>query len=223
MSEPSATPHNTAHGAATAPSAAPLIHRCAWCNDDPLYIGYHDHEWGVPSRDPAHLFEMLLLEGFQAGLSWITVLRKREAFRDALLGFDAQALAATDDAWVQDRLRNPAIIRNRLKLEAVGRNARAWRAISDPVDLIWSSVEGHPRIHHYATAGDIPVAGPEAQTLSKRLKKLGFTFVGPTICQSYLQAIGCLMDHTTDCDRYPALSSFTTPGPGRAPSAPGQR
>jgi len=199
----------------TAPSSGkdprPDPRRCAWCSDDPLYIHYHDHEWGVPSRDPSHLFEMLILEGFQAGLSWITILRKREALRDALLGFDPHALAATDDAWVQDRMQNPAIIRNRLKLEAAGKNARAWLAIDDPVKLIWSAVEGTPLIHHYATTEDLPMAGPEAQALSKRLKALGFTFVGPTICQSYLQAIGCLMDHTTDCDRYRALGAPSTP------------
>ena len=202
MSSDSA-PRKPAHAA----PAGPAIHRCAWCNDDPLYIRYHDQEWGVPSRSPTHLFEMLLLEGFQAGLSWITILRKREAFRQALLGFDPQALAETDEAWVQDRMENPAIIRNRLKLRAAGRNARAWLAIADPVDLIWSTVDGEPRIHHHATSADIPVAGPEAQALSKRLKRLGFTFVGPTICHSYLQAIGCLMDHTTDCDRYRTLAA----------------
>ncbi|HEX7387791.1 MAG TPA: DNA-3-methyladenine glycosylase I [Castellaniella sp.] len=180
--------------------------RCTWCTNDPLYVAYHDHEWGVPSHDPQHLFEMLILEGFQAGLSWITILRKREAFRTALLGFDPHALAKTDETWVETRMQNPAIIRNRLKLQAVGKNARAWLALPDPVDIIWSAVDGKPRIHHYEHLEDIPVAGPEAQQLSKQLKKLGFTFVGPTICQSYLQAIGCLMDHTTDCARYAALA-----------------
>lgn len=199
------------------------LHRCAWCNDDPLYIRYHDEEWGVPSRDPAHLFEMLVLEGFQAGLSWITILRKREAFREALLGFDPRALAATDETWVQDRMGNPAIIRNQMKLRAAGRNARAWLAIPDPVDLIWSAVDGRPRIHHYATSTDIPVAGPEAQALSKRLKKLGFTFVGPTICHSYLQAIGCLMDHTTDCDRYRTLADVAPPAHRHTPLPAGRR
>lgn len=188
--------------------------RCAWCGDDPLYIRYHDEEWGVASHDAAHLFEMLLLEGFQAGLSWITVLRKREALRAALLGFDPRALAATDDAWLQRNLQDPAIIRNRLKLRAAGVNARAWLALADPVDLIWSTVNGKPVIHHYATTAEIPVAGPEAQQLSKRLKKLGFTFVGPTICQSYLQAIGCLMDHTTDCGRHPVLAAAAGQPPG---------
>jgi DNA-3-methyladenine glycosylase I len=186
---------------------AGTVRRCAWCGDDPIYVRYHDHEWGVPSHDARHLFEMLILEGFQAGLSWITILRRREALRAALLEFDPQSLARTDEAWVQDRMQNPAIIRNRLKLRAAGRNARAWLSLANPVDLIWSSVGGQPIIHQYARTEDIPVAGPEAQALSKQLKGLGFTFVGPTICQSYLQAIGCLMDHTTDCDRHRALST----------------
>ena len=180
--------------------------RCHWCTGDPLYIRYHDSEWGVPSRDPRHLFEMLILEGFQAGLSWLTVLRKREALREALLDFDPESLARTDEAWVQDRMQNPAIIRNRLKLRAAGRNARAWLALADPVDLVWSVVNGHPVVHHYASTADIPVAGPEADALSRLLKQQGFTFVGPTICQAYLQAIGCLMDHTTDCHRHQPLS-----------------
>jgi len=197
--------------AATPPSsnpAGPTPGRCRWCTGDPAYIRYHDQEWGVPSRDPRHLFEMLILEGFQAGLSWLTILRRREAFREALCGFDPVALARTDAAWVQDRMQNPAIIRNRLKLQAAGANARAWLALTDPVDLVWSVVDGQPRIHHYADTGDIPTAGPEAQALSRLLKRHGFTFVGPTICQSYLQAIGCLMDHTTDCHRYAALGGL---------------
>ena len=180
--------------------------RCTWCSDDPLYVAYHDHEWGVPSHDPRHLFELLILEGFQAGLSWLTILRRREAFRAALQGFDPEVLATTDDAWVQQQMQNPTIIRNRLKLQAVGKNARAWLALPDPVEFIWSVVGGQPRIHRYEQVADIPVAGPEAQQLSKQLKKSGFTFVGPTICQSYLQAIGCLMDHTTDCDWYRVLA-----------------
>ena len=190
--------------AATSNTEEPI--RCGWCTADPLYRHYHDSEWGVPSRDPQHLFEMLILEGFQAGLSWLTVLRKRESLRAALLNFDPHALARTDEAWVQDRMQNPAIIRNRLKLRAAGRNARAWLALPDPVGLVWSVVGDRPQIHHYATLAEMPVVGPEAEALSRLLKQHGFTFVGPTICQSYLQAIGCLMDHVTDCHRYRALA-----------------
>lgn len=180
--------------------------RCRWCTDDPLYVSYHDQEWGVPSRDPLHLFEMLILEGFQAGLSWLTILRRREAFRAAFYNFAPQALAQTDAPWVMGQMQNAAIIRNRLKLQAVGINARAWLALADPVALVWSVVDQAPRIHRYTPEDAIPTAGPEAQALSRLLKSHGFTFVGPTICQSYLQAIGCLMDHTTDCHRHAALS-----------------
>ena len=200
---PARTPASaTATSATTA--AAPA--RCRWCGDDPLYVRYHDTEWGVPSRDPRHLFEMLILEGFQAGLSWITILRRREALRAALLDFDPEALARTDEAWVQDRMQDARIIRNRLKLRAAGTNARAWLALPDPVGLVWSVVDGRPIIHHYAVQKDAPVAGPEAEALSRLLKRHGFTFVGPTICQSYLQAIGCLMDHTTDSHRHRTLA-----------------
>ncbi len=153
--------------------------RCRWCTDDPLYVRYHDTEWGVPSRDPsAPVFEMLILEGFQAGLSWLTILRWREALRAALLDFDPEALARTDEAWVQDRMQDAAIIRNRLKLRAAGANARAWLALPDPVGLVWSVVGDRPLIHHYAVQEDAPVAGPEAEALSRLLKRHGFTFVG---------------------------------------------
>lgn len=180
--------------------------RCSWCSDDPLYVRYHDTEWGVPSRDPGHLFEMLILEGFQAGLSWLTILRRREALRAALLDFDPEALSRTDEAWVQDRMQDASIIRNRLKLRAASANARAWLALPDPVGLVWSVVGDRPLIHRYAVSQDVPVTGPEAEALSRLLKQHGFTFVGPTICQSYLQAIGCLMDHTTDCHRHRVLA-----------------
>lgn len=194
-------------------TASPAPRRCSWCTGDPLYIRYHDEEWGVPSRDPAHLFEMLVLEGFQAGLSWITVLRKRAAFREALLGFDPHALAQADDTWLAACLQNAAIIRHRRKLEAARDNARAWLGLPDPVGLVWSVTGGQPRIHHYDAPADVPTAGPEAQALSARLRQAGFRYVGPTICQSYLQAIGALMDHTRDCHRYAALSG--TPQAGR--------
>lgn len=185
------------------------MQRCAWCTDDADYIRYHDEEWGVPSRDPAHLFEMLLLEGFQAGLSWITILRRREDFRRALLEFDPRRLAVADDHWLADQMNNPAIIRNRLKLLAARSNAQAWLALPDPVGLVWSFTGGRSVIHDYDSTADIPVIGPQAEAMSRSLKKAGFKFVGPTICQSYLQAIGCLMDHTTDCHRHAALSQPT--------------
>lgn len=180
--------------------------RCGWCTDDPIYIEYHDKEWGQASFEARHLFEMLILEGFQAGLSWLTILRKRQAFKAAFYNFDVEQLAKTDANWLAACMQNKDIIRNRLKLESVGINARAWLGLADPVSTIWSVVDGKPVINHYKNTAAIPTASQYAQDLSKLLKRNGFKFVGPTICQSYLQAIGCLMDHTTDCFRHRELS-----------------
>ena len=179
--------------------------RCFWCNDDPLYIAYHDEEWGVPQRDPHRLFEMLLLEGFQAGLSWITVLRKRERYRQVLFGFDPVRLAAMSDAEIEERMQDPGIIRNRAKLNAARQNARAWLRLEDPAALLWSFVGGVPQINHFGGRGEVPATTAEAEAMSRALKKLGFTFVGPTICYAFMQATGMVMDHTTDCDRCRAL------------------
>ena len=179
--------------------------RCAWCSDDPLYIDYHDNEWGVPTRDPQVLFEFLILEAFQAGLSWITVLRKRERYRQVLFGFDAERLARMSDEEIEERMQDPGIIRNRAKLNAARQNARAWLELEDPVELLWSFVGGAPKINHFSGRGEVPAVTPEAEAMSKALKKRGFTFVGPTICYAYMQAAGMVMDHTIDCDRYLAL------------------
>ncbi|WXL25922.1 DNA-3-methyladenine glycosylase I [Ectopseudomonas mendocina] len=181
--------------------------RCFWCNEDPLYIAYHDTEWGVPERDPQALFEMLLLEGFQAGLSWITVLKKRERYREVLFGFDIERLAALSDEYIETLMQDPGIIRNRLKLKAVRQNAQAWLRLQDPAELLWSFVGGEPKINHFSLPAQVPAVTPEAEAMSKALKKAGFTFVGPTICYAFMQATGMVMDHTTDCDRYPHLSS----------------
>ncbi|MGH8437056.1 MAG: DNA-3-methyladenine glycosylase I [Pseudomonas sp.] len=180
--------------------------RCFWCTDDPLYTAYHDQEWGVPLRDPQQLFELLLLEGFQAGLSWITVLKKRERYREVLFGFDIQRLAQMSDAEIEERLLDPGIIRNRLKLNAARKNAQAWQQLDDPVALLWSFVGGVPKINHFKDRSQIPAVTAEAEAMSKALKKAGFTFVGPTICYAYMQAAGMVMDHTTDCTRYTELS-----------------
>jgi DNA-3-methyladenine glycosylase I len=180
--------------------------RCFWCTDDPLYIAYHDHEWGVPQRDPQALFELLLLEGFQAGLSWITVLKKRERYRQVLFGFDVQRVAALSDVYIDETLmHDPGIIRNRLKLCAARQNAQAWLKLEDPVALLWSFVGGQPKVNHFSERTQVPAVTPEAEAMSKALKKAGFTFVGPTICYAYMQATGMVMDHTTDCDRYAEL------------------
>ncbi|WP_137983207.1 DNA-3-methyladenine glycosylase I [Pseudomonas viridiflava] len=180
--------------------------RCFWCNEDPLYIVYHDQEWGVPLRDAQKLFELLLLEGFQAGLSWITILKRRARYREVLHGFDVERLAQLSDAEIEALMLDPSIIRNRLKLKAVRTNARAWLALEDPVALLWSFVGGTPKINHFKDRSEVPAITAEAEAMSKALKKAGFTFVGPTICYAYMQASGMVMDHTVDCDRYAILS-----------------
>ncbi|UFH49380.1 DNA-3-methyladenine glycosylase I [Pseudomonas sp. KNUC1026] len=180
--------------------------RCFWCSDDPLYQAYHDQEWGVPLRDPGRLFELLLLEGFQAGLSWITVLRKRERYRQVLFGFDPVRLARMTDEEIEARMQDPGIIRNLLKLKAARRNAQAWLELPDPAAFLWSFVGGQPIINHHAGRETIATETEEARAMSKALKKAGFTFVGPTICYAFMQASGMVMDHTTDCDRYAPLA-----------------
>lgn len=180
--------------------------RCFWCSDDPLYQAYHDAEWGVPLDDPQRLFELLLLEGFQAGLSWFTVLKKREHYRRALFGFDAGRLAVLDDAGIERLLQDPGIIRNRRKLEAARQNARAWLRLEDPAGWLWSFVGGAPRINRFRTPAEVPATTPEAVALSRALKKAGFAFVGPTICYAFMQACGMVMDHTVDCDRHAELA-----------------
>ncbi|PLC50103.1 3-methyladenine DNA glycosylase [Pollutimonas subterranea] len=197
-----------ARAAAAAAAKLPAtVTRCGWCTDDPAYMAYHDTEWGVPSHDPRHLFEMLLLEGFQAGLSWITVLKKRPRYREVLFNFDPEKLAAMSDAYIDTLMQDPGIIRNRLKLRSARQNAQAWLKLDDPVALIWSFVDGVPKVNCHGRLADVPVTTLEAESMSRALKKAGFNFVGPTICYSYLQAVGCIMDHTTDCHRYPALAS----------------
>jgi DNA-3-methyladenine glycosylase I len=181
--------------------------RCAWCSDDPLYIDYHDHEWGVPTRDPQVLFEFLILEGAQAGLSWITVLRKREHYRRVLHGFDPRRLARMTDADVDALMLDPGIIRNRRKLEATRRNAALWLELNDPAEWLWSFVGGAPKINHFESMAQVPAVTPEAEAMSRALKKAGFGFVGPTICYAFMQACGMVMDHVTDCDRYASLAS----------------
>ena len=185
--------------------------RCAWCTDDPLYIRYHDTEWGVPSRDDGHLFEMLLLEGAQAGLSWLTILRKREGFRRALAGFDPERLARFDEGDLAACLADPAIVRNRLKLESARDNARAYLALVESTgsfgDYLWAFVDGRPIINAWESLEQVPAQTELSRRLSRDLKQRGFRFVGPTICYAFMQAVGLVMDHTTDCFRHPALAA----------------
>jgi DNA-3-methyladenine glycosylase I len=189
--------------------------RCFWCTDEPLYLAYHDQEWGVPLYDPQRLFELLLLEGFQAGLAWITVLKKRERYRQVLFDFDPQRLAQLSDAHLDTLLQDPGIIRNRLKLKAARQNAQAWLRLPDPAALLWSFVGGVPKINHFRAHSQIPAITAEAEAMSRALKKAGFSFVGPTICYAYMQASGMVMDHTIDCPRYAELSAQ-----GSAPRPP---
>lgn len=180
--------------------------RCAWCGDDPLYVRYHDEEWGVPTRDPQLLFEFLLLEAFQAGLSWITVLRKRERYRQVLFGFDAERLAIMSDGEIDERMQDPSIIRNRRKLEAARGNARAWLALEDPAGFVWSFVDGRPKVNRFERLDQVPAVTDEAQAMSRALKRAGFSFVGPTICYAYMQACGMVLDHLVDCERHAQLA-----------------
>ena len=180
--------------------------RCFWCTEDPLYQDYHDHEWGVPLRDPAALFELLLLEGFQAGLSWLTVLKKRAHYRQVMFAFDPVRLARMTDAEVEVLMLDPGIIRHRGKVTGARRNAQAWLQLEDPVAFLWSFVGGQPIVNHHPDRSGMPTQTEQAVAMSKALKKVGFTFVGPTICYAFMQASGMVMDHTTDCDRYAILS-----------------
>ena len=176
--------------------------RCGWSTDDPLYVKYHDTEWGVPDRDPDRLFEYLILEGAQAGLSWSTILNKREGYRRVFAGFDPAAVAAFDDADVERCLADPGIVRNRAKVTATVGNARAWLELDDPVALLWSFVGGAPIQNRWKALSEIPASTPESAAMSKDLKRRGFRFVGPTICYALMQSCGLVNDHVTSCFRH---------------------
>lgn len=177
--------------------------RCPWCGTDPLYVAYHDDEWGVPVHDDRQLFELLILEGAQAGLSWITVLRKRESYREAFAGFDIARVAAFDDTDHARLLANSGIVRNRLKVAGATRTARAVldiQAAAGSLDaFLWSFVDGRPRVGRWSTPGAVPTHTPEAVAMSRALAKAGATFVGPTICYAFMQAAGLVDDHLESC------------------------
>jgi len=182
--------------------------RCGWCGTDPLYVAYHDEEWGVPQHDDRRLFEKLILEGAQAGLSWITILRKREAYRRVFHGFDPVKVAAMTDAELETALQDPGIVRNRLKVFSARKNARAFLAVQKEFGsfdaFLWAFVGGVTKVNHPKTLAEVPAVTPEAEALSKALKKRGFTFVGPTIMYAYMQSMGLVEDHLTTCWRKPA-------------------
>jgi DNA-3-methyladenine glycosylase I len=177
--------------------------RCAWVNDDPLYIDYHDHEWGVPVHEDRKLFEMLILEGAQAGLSWYTVLKKREGYRQAFDGFDPDKVAAYDEAKTVELLDNAGIIRNRLKIRSAITNAQCFLQVSEEFGsfdaYIWQFVGGAPIRNRWRTMSEVPATTPQSDAMSKDLKKRGFKFVGSTICYAFMQATGMVNDHTLAC------------------------
>lgn len=180
--------------------------RCDWCKGDPLYEAYHDLEWGVPLKDDHALFEFLILETFQAGLSWITVLRKRENFREAFDNFDYKKIAAYTDQKIDQLLSNPGIIRNKLKVKATITNAQAFMEVQKEFgsfsDYIWGFTKGKPITNTFKTMGDIPANTPLSDTISKDLKKRGFKFVGSTVVYAHMQATGMVNDHIMSCFRY---------------------
>lgn len=186
-----------------------MTDRCSWCGTDPLYVAYHDTEWGVPERDPRALWEKLVLDGFQAGLSWITILRKRDAFREEFEGFDPERVARWDDARIDRALQNPSIIRHRGKIESAVRGARRFQEIEGQegfTPFLWSFVGGEPIQNRFASMAEVPTATPESTTMSKALKKRGFNFCGPVITYAFMEATGMVNDHVTTCHRHAALS-----------------
>ncbi|MBI1174252.1 MAG: DNA-3-methyladenine glycosylase I [Sideroxydans sp.] len=185
--------------------------RCAWAGNDPLYCAYHDQEWGVPLHDEQALFEFLLLEGAQAGLSWITILRKREHYRAAFDGFDARRIARYDTNKIESLLQNPGIVRNRLKVQAAVTNARCFletQAEFGSFDrFIWQFVDGQPKQNTWRSLAEVPASTAESDAMSKELKRRGFKFVGSTICYAHMQATGMVNDHVTDCFRHKELAA----------------
>jgi len=187
------------------------VPRCAWCGDDALYREYHDREWGVPVHDDRRLFEMLILEGAQAGLSWLTILRRRDRYRAAFDGFDAERVAGYSEGRIRELLLDPGIVRNRRKMESAVKNARAVLEIRDRFGsldgFLWRYVDGEPRQNAWASLAEVPVRSPESERMSSDLRRLGCSFVGPTICYAFMQAVGMVNDHTTDCFRHREIAA----------------
>lgn len=180
--------------------------RCEWCGQDPLYVQYHDEEWGVPVYDDQQLFAKLILDGAQAGLSWITILRKRESYWAAFDQFDPEKIARYDEAKIASLLQNPGIVRNRLKVQSAVKNARAYLDILQQEGsfgaFLWQFVDGQPIHNEWRSLRELPAETAVSQAMSKALKKRGFTFVGSTICYAFMQAVGMVNDHVVDCFRY---------------------
>jgi len=183
-----------------------MVSRCAWVTEEPLYISYHDEEWGRPVHDDRKLFEMLTLEGAQAGLSWITILKRRENYRNAFDNFDPQKVSRYDEEKINELLNDEGIIRNKLKIYSVITNAQCFlevqREFGSFDTYIWQFVDGKPKINQWKHEEDVPSSTKESKAMSEDLKKRGFKFVGPTICYAFMQATGMVNDHTEDCFLY---------------------
>jgi DNA-3-methyladenine glycosylase I len=190
--------------------------RCEWCGNDPVYSAYHDEEWGVPVHDDGLLFEFLILEGAQAGLSWLTILKKREGYRKAFDRFDIQKVASYSDRDTERLLNDSGIVRNRLKIGSAVKNARSAIAIIDEFGsldaFLWRYVDGAPIQNEWKTIFDVPAKTVRSDAMSKDLKKRGFSFVGSTICYAFMQATGMVNDHTTDCFRYRQIKALGVTG-----------
>jgi len=189
--------------------------RCEWCGTDPLYVEYHDTEWGVPAHDDRHLFEMLILEGAQAGLSWSTILKKRESYRRAFDGFDPKKVARYTDKRIARLLENPGIVRNRLKVQSAVQNAGVFLEAIDEFGsfdrYIWRFVGRRPIQNRWKHLKELPASTAESEAMSKDLKRRGFNFVGPTICYAFMQAVGMVNDHVVGCYRYKEIKRLGSP------------
>ena len=193
--------------------------RCAWVGANPLYVAYHDEEWGVPVHDDERLFEMLVLEGAQAGLSWLTILKKRGSYRRAFDGFDPERVARYGERKVEELLSDPGIVRNRRKVEATVRNARSFLAVREEFGTfdryLWGYVGDEPTHNRWRTSEEVPTETEESRVLSRDLKRRGLGFVGPTVVYAFMQAVGLVNDHTTDCFRHAQLVGSTDHRPER--------
>ena len=191
------------------------IQRCEWCENDPLYVEYHDVEWGVPLHDDRRLFEMLILEGAQAGLSWLTILQKRKNYRHAFDSFNPEKIARYRAADIKRLLANPGIVRNRLKIQAAIENAKGYLSVRERYgsfdQFLWRYVDYIPKQNAWKSLWDVPAHTKESDLMSKDLKKLGFNFVGSTICYAFMQAVGMVNDHTVDCFRHMEIQRMARP------------
>lgn len=188
-----------------------MSERCSWCGTDPLYVDYHDTEWGVPETDPRALWEKLILDGFQAGLSWITILRKRPGFRSAFEGFHPETIAQWGEPEIVRLLADPGIVRHRGKIEATIGNARAWIAVQERqgfAPFLWQFVEGAPVQNRFRSMAEVPAATPASTAMSKALKQAGFKFCGPTITYAVMQAVGMVNDHMVTCPCHERVASL---------------